>query len=109
MNNTLPDGTPIDQKYLLDKLKDISRELGVVLNMLVQALPHIRYEADAFIEEHNQLADKRDQELRERAATNPGRPSNDPFTCDHKRQKWALDMRSGHCEDCGAQFTGNEP
>lgn len=25
--------------------------------------------------------------------------------CGHKRQKWALDMRSGHCEDCGAKLT----
>lgn len=30
-------------------------------------------------------------------------------TCAHLRQKWAIDMRSGHCSDCGAPlFFGKE-
>lgn len=27
-----------------------------------------------------------------------------PTSCQHKRQKWAINMQSGSCSDCGAKF-----
>ncbi len=31
-----------------------------------------------------------------------------PRECQHPRQKWSVNMQSGHCEDCGAQLGQGE-
>lgn len=31
-------------------------------------------------------------------------PVQEPVACQHKRQKWAINMRTGSCSDCGATF-----